>query len=463
MISLITLAGVTAGALISTAVAAHAVQRWPGNQRIRDNPGHYVAVEAAGIAVEQARLQGQLAPLRADLNGREQQLAQVPSPARPSRLLLKGVCLSYLAVAFGLSASQLIPSFHALTGAPWIVDVLLGLLTAAAEIGAALLLAHHLRPEGGWSPLAAKVGAAVAVSFALLVMVAQLIWAPAHDVLPGRAQIAAAQEQLAEDKQSGAPPTVIATDRQQIAVLTGRLDQAQTRDQGLALMVTLGSDLAAWEAIGALGYLAVARRRRRLHHQVTALQGQIRTVEQAHNQVPLRVTHRVQRKLQRLGIDPALATAPPPHAGNGTTAPPHAGNGTTAPPHAGNGTTAPPHAGNGTTAPPHAGNGTTAPPHAGNGTTAPPHAGNGTTAPPHAGNGTTAPPHAGNGTTAPPHAGNGTTAPPPPRPGTAAGGGGEPNQQADPGTPPGGRPLTPDDLFGPPQPADDGRWTDPLF
>ena len=73
-------------------------------------------------------------------------------------------------------------------------------------------------------------------------MVAQLIWAPAHDVLPGRAQIAAAQEQLAEDKQSGAPPTVIATDRQQIAVLTGRLDQAQTRDQGLALMVTLGSD-----------------------------------------------------------------------------------------------------------------------------------------------------------------------------------------------------------------------------
>ena len=87
MISLITLAGVTAGALISTAVAAHAVQRWPGNQRIRDNPGHYVAVEAAGIAVEQARLQGQLAPLRADLNGREKELVQVlvpgPALARP--------------------------------------------------------------------------------------------------------------------------------------------------------------------------------------------------------------------------------------------------------------------------------------------------------------------------------------------------------------------------------------------
>jgi hypothetical protein len=422
MTSLIPLVLVTLGLLTGTAVAFHALQLLSGNQRIRDNPGHYVAVQATGIAVEQAQLRGQLGFLRTALNHSEQQLTQ--DPARPERLLLKGLCVAFLPVAFALSASQLIPSFRTLTGAPWIVDALLGLLAAAVEIGAALFLRHHLRPEGGWRPLAAKIGAAVAASFALLVIVAQLTWAPAHDVIPQQAQIAAAREQLAEDVDSGASSTIVTTDRQQISVLTDRLDEARTRDQGLALMVTLGSDLAVWPAIDALGYLTPALRRRRLRRRVTSLRAHIDSVEQAIEAVPIRVTHRVQRKLQRLGIDPALATAPPPPPGAGTAGPPHAGNGTTTPP--------------------------------------PP--GAGTAGPPHAGNGTTTPPPPGAGTAGPPHAGNGTTTPPPPGAGTAAGGVGEPLQPADPGAPPDGWPITPDDLFRLPSHAgDDGRWTDPLF
>jgi hypothetical protein len=273
------------------------------------HPLHYLAVQRGELAVIQSRTTERLRHHNADLGAAKAELTRATPDVPPARQLLKGVGLVFLILTFGLSAAQLIPSFRTLAGVPSSVDVVLGVIVAAIEVGVALLLAHYLRPEHGWQSLGAKVSAAVALTFALVVVAAQVQWAPAHDTMPLRAQLAAAQETLTQDHQNGAGPTVIAADQQMIANLSGRKDQVTERDQVLALMVTLGADLSAWPALDALQYLLAAIRRRRLRPRVLALSRGVAALEEELTMAPVRITFETQQALERLSIDPDLVFA----------------------------------------------------------------------------------------------------------------------------------------------------------
>jgi hypothetical protein len=65
------------------------------------------------------------------------------------------------------------------------------------------------------------------------------------------AKITQAREQLAADQQNAALHLVTVTDQQTIDSLTSQLSRVTARDQGLALMITLGSDISAWPACSA--------------------------------------------------------------------------------------------------------------------------------------------------------------------------------------------------------------------
>jgi hypothetical protein len=286
-----------------------AAQQAEVDQRRSRHPWHYLVLQRGRLAVEQSQTTERLRHRNADLAAAKAELAQATPDVPPARQLLKGVGLVFLVLAFSLSAAQLIPSFRILAGVPSGIDVLLGLIVAGIEVGVALLLAHFLRPEHGWHPLSAKVSAAVAMTFALVVVVAQVQWAPAHDTVPGRAQLAAAQETLAQDRQNGADSTIITADQQLIANVSNRLERVTERDQVLALMVTLGADISAWPAIDALQYLAAAIRRRRIRPRVVALGRDVAALEEEFAMAPVRRTYETQQVLEQLNINPDLVFA----------------------------------------------------------------------------------------------------------------------------------------------------------
>jgi hypothetical protein len=193
-----------------------------------------------------------------------------------------------------------------LSALPSGLDVLLGFVVAAIEVSIAMILAHYLRPEGGWSPIGAKIAAAIAFTFAVLVIVAQLEWAPAHDTIPLRAKLADYEETLALDEQDHFPRGTITAFEQQISNYSDQLARVTERDQLLALMVTLGSDLSAWPALLALQYAVDARRRRRLHLAIVDTEQKIADREQQQLQLETESTLAVQIELERLGLPPDL-------------------------------------------------------------------------------------------------------------------------------------------------------------
>ena len=219
-----------------------------------------------------------------------------------------------LAVLFALSVSQLVPSFHVLAdpqaAGPTPLDWILGLLVAALEICVACAVAHALRPKRGWQPFAPKAYAALALLLAGVVIYGQLQWAPLHDTIPLRSQLATAQEMLVLDQQDNKPQIVLTADQQQILEIQGRLPKVTTRDQVMAFAVTLGSDLAAIPALGAVVYIGAAHRRRRLRRRVAAVKSEIGALEQQIVEIPVQITYETQETLERLGVNPDYAFAP---------------------------------------------------------------------------------------------------------------------------------------------------------
>jgi hypothetical protein len=287
------------------------------DQRRMRHPGHYLGVQRGRLAVEQGQITERLRHRNTELAALKAELAASTPDVPPARQLLKGVGLVFLVLTFALSAAQLIPSFRTLAGVPSDLDVALGLIVASIEVGVALLLAHYLRPEHGWQSLSAKISAAIALTFALVVVAAQVQWAPAHDTVPLHTELAAAHETYTQDRQNHTSPTMITADQQLIASLNDRLNRVTERDQVLALIVTLGADISAWPAIDALQYLFAAIRRRRLRPRVATLSREVGALEEEYTMVPVRLTYETQQTLERLNINPDLVFAggsPPPPA-----------------------------------------------------------------------------------------------------------------------------------------------------
>ena len=128
-----------------------------------------------------------------------------------------------------------------------------------------------MRPKKGWKPFAPKAYAALALLLAGVLIYGQLEWAPLHDTVPLRSQLAAAQEMLVLDQQDNKPQINLTADQQQISQIQARLPEVTARDQVMAFAVTLGSGPGRlpragrrrlprrWLAVGA-GCAAASRR-----------------------------------------------------------------------------------------------------------------------------------------------------------------------------------------------------------
>jgi hypothetical protein len=284
------------------------------------NPQHYISVQRGLISRLLAPLEVRLRQRRAELEQLQTELTD-DAPRNSRRRLLAGAFLVLLVVLFALSISQLVPSFHVLAdpqaAGPTVLDWVLGVLIATLEICIAFVLAYALRPKKGWKPFAPKAYAALALLLAGMVIYGQLEWAPLHDTIPLRSQLAAAQETLVLDQQDNEPQIDLTADQQQISQIQARLPEVTARDQVMALAVTLGSDLAALPALGAVVYVGVARRRRRLSRRVATVKAEVGELEGQIVEIQARITLETQQTLERLGINPdhVLASAvAPAHA-----------------------------------------------------------------------------------------------------------------------------------------------------
>jgi hypothetical protein len=294
--------------------AAREVAAAVEDMRRSRNPQHY-------ISVQRSRIHRLLTPLRERLRQRNAELDQLRADladATPSsslrRQLLAGAFLVLLFVLVTLSISQLVPSFHVLAdpqaAAPTALDWVLGVLVAVLEICVAFTVAYALRPKKGWKPLAPKAYAALTLLLAGVLIYGQLEWAPLHDTVPLRSQLAAAQEMLVLDQQDNKQPIILTADQQQISQIQARLPEVTARDQVMAFAVTLGSDLAAFPALGAVVFLGAGWRRRRLRSRIKAVKSDIGWLEQRMVEIPAEITLETQQTLERLGINPEYAVAP---------------------------------------------------------------------------------------------------------------------------------------------------------
>jgi hypothetical protein len=278
------------------------------------NPQHYLSVQRGLISMLLAPLQVRLRQRRAALDQLQTELEDATPRGSRRWQLLAGAFLLLLVVLFALSISQLVPSFHVLAdpqaAGPTVLDWVLGVLVATLEICVAFALAYALRPKKGWRPFAPKAYAALALLLAGMLIYGQLEWAPLHDTIPLRSQLAAAQETLVLDQQDNKPQIDLTADQQQISQIQARLPQVTARDQVMALAVTLGSDLAAFPALGAVVYIGLARRRRRLRHRVATVKAEVGELERQIVEIPERITFETQQTLERLGINPDYVLAP---------------------------------------------------------------------------------------------------------------------------------------------------------
>ncbi len=277
------------------------------------NPQHY-------ISVQRARIERLLAPIRERLRQRgderdrlEADLAAATPAAPPLKRALTATAPVLLAVLWVLSVSQLAPSFHVLAdpqaAGPTLLDWVLAMLMATVETCIAFMVANVLRPERGWQEFAPKLAVVPVLLLAGLLIYGQYEWAPLHDTVPLHQQLAQAQEQLVLDQQSGQPPIDITADQQAISEVQGRLPEVTTRDQVLAVAVTLGADVAAVPALIAVGYLGAARRRRLIRGRLSEIRSEMASLEQQRTDIPAQITFETEAELERLGINPELALA----------------------------------------------------------------------------------------------------------------------------------------------------------
>lgn len=276
--------------------------------------GRYTQFPERLILLRKTALAQRLVGPRADLarqtaqlqDQQERRTAAAPTASLVSQIV-SAASIGLLVALAGMSLSQLIPSFRVLGTGLAVVDVLLAVGLVAVEVFVALLLAEKLRPAGGFGSLGAKLNVAFAAVFALVVMGMQYTWAPAHDTIPLRAQIAQAEEQLTVDMSSRGDPILITTDEQAVKSLQSQLDQVTSRDQGLAIVVTLGADVSAYPALLGVGYLRSRRRRRLLDGETATTTGAIAALDRQINEMTAAATLELQAELDQLGIDPALA------------------------------------------------------------------------------------------------------------------------------------------------------------
>ena len=273
------------------------------------NPQHYISVQKARIehglgAIRELRRQRgkEVGQLAADVE------AATPAVSRLHQMLTMAAPVMLVVLAL-ISVSQLGPSFQVLTAGPVTLDWVYALLLAALEVCVAFLVAHYIKPERGWKDLGPKLALVPVLLLAGLLIYGQLTWAPLHDTVPLKNQLAQAQEQLVLDKQAGRPAIDITADNEAITEIQGRLPQVTVRDQVLAVAVTLGADVAAIPALSAMGYLAAAGRRRRLRGQIARVRSQIDALDQQSVAIPLQITLETQTELERLGINPELVYA----------------------------------------------------------------------------------------------------------------------------------------------------------
>jgi hypothetical protein len=289
--------------------------------------------------------QGQLTAERDEIKA-----ALDAAPPGPSlvRKLLGYAALLLLPLLFLLSVYQLVPSFYTLSGSGPLA-LFGGVLVAAIEIGIAFALARVLyqpdkdeaaagagagagagadpdtlagrRPDGsladrflamadsgpGWAK--AVLAAAMTLTAAGLLVWGQYTWAPAHDVIPLQGKLTVAEQTYAQDQQNGVQQTLLTSDRLVIDSVSTKLAEVRGRDQALALLVPLAEDAVALPALGVLGFAAQDLRRLRRRRRLAGLSRRIGALDIEIEQARDAITLELQRMLEGLGIDPAIATA----------------------------------------------------------------------------------------------------------------------------------------------------------
>lgn len=214
----------------SEAAAARARQEAEAaavDMRRTRNPQYY-------ISVQRARIERLLSPIRELRRQRTDELGQLEVGLREatppvSRLhqMLTMAAPVMLVVLFLISISQLGPSFQVLTDpqapGPVPLDWVYAVLLAALEICVAFMVAHFIKPERGWKEFGPKLAIIPVLLLAGLLVYGQYTWAPLHDVVPAKEQLAQAQEQLVLDQQAGKPQIDITADQQAIDEIQGRL------------------------------------------------------------------------------------------------------------------------------------------------------------------------------------------------------------------------------------------------
>ena len=217
----------------SEAAAARAGQEAEAaavDMRRTRNPQYY-------ISVQRARIERLLAPIRELRRQRTDELGQLevglgaatPPVSRLHQMLTMAAPVM-LVVLFLISISQLGPSFQVLTNpqapGPVPLDWVYAVLLAALEICVAFMVAHFIKPERGWKEFGPKLAVIPVLLLAGLLVYGQYTWAPLHDVVPAKEQLAQAQEQLVLDQQAGKPQIDITADQQAIDEIQGRLSRS---------------------------------------------------------------------------------------------------------------------------------------------------------------------------------------------------------------------------------------------
>ncbi len=335
-----------AAAAARAAADEAAAERAATDARHRAHPDWLVTLQSTLLRTRIHPLEQRRGQLTAERD--EVKAALDASPAGPSlvRKLLGYAALLLLPLLFLLSVYQLVPSFYTLSGnGP--LALFGGVLVSAIEVGIAFALARVLyhpdkdeaaagaaapdppagrRPGGslaarflaladggpGWAKAAAT--AALTLTAAALLVWGQYTWAPAHDVIPLQGQLTVAEQTYVQDQQNGVQQTLLTSDRQGIDTVSTKLAEVRGRDQALALLVPLAQDAVALPALGVLGFAAEDLRRLRRRRRLAALSRRTGALDIEIEQARDAITLEMQRTLEGLGIDPAIATAAGPPA-----------------------------------------------------------------------------------------------------------------------------------------------------
>lgn len=328
------------------------------DDRHRRYPWRYITLQSTRLMeatrpleLRRGHLDAERAEVRAAIDAE-------PEPPSLVRKLLEFACLALIPLLFLLSCYQLIPSWYTLWGnVP--LSVFGGVLVAGIEVFIAFLVARVLFRGRRGEPLDGEVAVGTASAAALppgagagqrghrggrttarrvleaadsrpgslkilltsgmalvaagLLIWGQYEWAPLHDTINIGNQLTVATDKYALDQANDPGQAgLLTSDREAIDTINTRLSAARARDQALAVVVPLGEDVAALPALGALGYAAEDLRRMRRRRRRASLGRRINALDLRIARVRNAMTLQTQRRLDLLGLDPRIATAPVP-------------------------------------------------------------------------------------------------------------------------------------------------------